>query len=74
MGKVVVVSTGGTIASRQDARGASVASDASGELLSRLPHQPNVAVTGRDVLRLGSYLLTPRSPSRRMSRRGAVAC
>ncbi|GHF76540.1 L-asparaginase [Amycolatopsis bartoniae] len=60
MGKVVVLSTGGTIASRRNAQGASVASDASDELLSRLPYPPNVAVTGRDVLRLGSYLLTPR--------------
>jgi len=53
-----VLSTGGTIASRRDARGASVASDGVGELLRRLPDAPDVPVEGRDVLCLGSYLLT----------------
>ncbi|HEX4247352.1 MAG TPA: asparaginase [Pseudonocardia sp.] len=56
---VVIISTGGTIASRRDERGASVASDGVGALLERLPVTVGVPVEGRDVLCLGSYLLTP---------------
>jgi L-asparaginase len=52
------LSTGGTIASRQDARGASFASDDATALLERLPFEPGVPVEGRDVLCVGSYLLT----------------
>ncbi|WP_236791779.1 asparaginase [Amycolatopsis sp. GM8] len=59
VGKVVVLSTGGTIASRANERGASVASDEVSALLRRLPFEAGVPVEGRDVLRLGSYLLTP---------------
>ncbi|TNC24214.1 asparaginase [Amycolatopsis alkalitolerans] len=59
MGKVVVLSTGGTIASRQNERGASLASDEVKTLLGRLPFDVAVPVEGRDVLCVGSYLLTP---------------
>ena len=58
MGKVVVLGTGGTIASRHDARGASLASDDANALLTRLPYDVGVAVEGRDLLCVGSYLLT----------------
>jgi L-asparaginase len=59
VGKVVVLSTGGTIASRQNERGASLASDEVSALLERLPFDVAVPVEGRDVLCVGSYLLTP---------------
>lgn len=59
MGRVVVLSTGGTIASRRDARGASVASDDVDALLERLPFDVDVPVEGRDVLCVASSLLTP---------------
>ncbi|TVT14831.1 asparaginase [Amycolatopsis acidiphila] len=59
MGRVVVLSTGGTIASRQNGRGASVANDGVNTLVGRLPFDVAVPVEGRDVLRVGSYLLTP---------------
>jgi L-asparaginase len=57
--RVVIISTGGTIASRRDERGASVASDGVTALLERLPVALEVPVEGRDVCCLGSYLLTP---------------
>ncbi|MFJ2901828.1 asparaginase [Streptomyces sp. NPDC087212] len=60
--RVVVLSTGGTIASRPDSRGAARATDGSGALLDALrevPGEPSVAVEGRDVACVGSYLLTP---------------
>ena len=59
MRRVVVLSTGGTIASRQDARGAGLAADAVDALLGRLPFDPGVPVEGQDVLCVGSYLLSP---------------
>lgn len=59
MGRVVVLSTGGTIASRQNERGASLASDEVNALLERLPFEVAVPVDGRDLLCLGSYVLTP---------------
>src|SRR5882757_4376263 len=59
MRRVVVLSTGGTIASRRDPSGASVASDGVAALLRRLPIALDLPVDGRDVLCLGSYLLTP---------------
>lgn len=59
MGKVVVLSTGGTIASRENERGASLAADEVNVLLDRLPFEVAVPVEGRDVLCVGSYLLTP---------------
>jgi L-asparaginase len=61
--RVVVVSTGGTIASRPDHRGAGIAADDVNALLGRLPGDPGVPVEGVDVLRVGSYLLTPRDMS-----------
>lgn len=57
MSKVVVLSTGGTIASRAVSGGGSVASDGVDRLLSALPAL-GVKVEGRDVLSKGSYLLT----------------
>lgn len=59
MRRVVVLTTGGTIASRPDGRGASRAVDGAGTLLARLAGEPGVPVEGVDVLRVGSYLLTP---------------
>ncbi|KAA9161575.1 asparaginase [Amycolatopsis acidicola] len=58
MNRVVVISTGGTIASRAGSNGA-VASDDAGALLARLPFDVGVPIEGRDVLCVGSYLLTP---------------
>ncbi|PRX44652.1 L-asparaginase [Prauserella shujinwangii] len=54
MRKVVVLSTGGTIATR-----GGLAHDDASALLERLPADPGVALDGKDVFCLGSYLLTP---------------
>ncbi|MQA09301.1 MAG: asparaginase [Pseudonocardiaceae bacterium] len=59
MPRVVVLSTGGTIASRRDERGAGFAKDDANALLARLPVDPGVALHGVDVFCLGSFLLTP---------------
>lgn len=67
VGKIVVLSTGGTIASRGSGTpGGSVARDGVQDLLGQLPHlgvhlpnQPtNLHLEGRDLLNKGSYLLT----------------
>lgn len=52
---VVVIATGGTIASRQSGSGA-IASGGVDDVLHGLPVGNNVATRGRDLLRLGSYL------------------
>jgi L-asparaginase len=57
--RVVVLSTGGTIASRPNGDGADVAVDDAQALMARLPIDPGVPVETADVLRMGSYLLTP---------------
>jgi L-asparaginase len=54
------LSTGGTIASRQDVQGASSASHDANALLERLPFDPGVPIEGKDLLCVGSYLLTLR--------------
>ncbi|WP_205304313.1 asparaginase [Nonomuraea montanisoli] len=59
MSKVIVLSTGGTIATRRDVQGVGLAKDGAGELLGRLPVEPGVEVDGVDVLCAGSYLFTP---------------
>jgi L-asparaginase len=59
MRRVVVLSTGGTIASRPDHRGAGFAADDANALLGRLPGDLGVVVEGVDVFCVGSYLLTP---------------
>ncbi|EFL26887.1 L-asparaginase [Streptomyces himastatinicus ATCC 53653] len=59
MRRIVVLSTGGTIATRQDAHGTRLAADPADALLERLPRPPGVPVETRDVFCLGSYLLTP---------------
>lgn len=59
MPQVSVLATGGTIASSQNACGASVASRGAGDLLSGMSHKGSV-VSSRDVFQLGSYLLTHR--------------
>lgn len=64
MEKVVVLSTGGTIASRHDERGVSLACDDASALLERLPVPADVPVVGKDVLCVGSYLLTPADMAR----------
>lgn len=59
MGKVVVLSTGGTIASRRNGQRASLASDGADALVGRLPFDVGVTLEAQDVLRVNSYLLTP---------------
>lgn len=56
--KVIVLSTGGTIASRRDGGGGSVARDGADALVGGLPRPADVTVEAIDVMRLGSYLLT----------------
>ncbi|MEV0390110.1 asparaginase [Nonomuraea sp. NPDC050643] len=58
MSKVIVLSTGGTIATRRNVRGVGLAKDSAGELLGRLPEDLGVALEGVDVLCAGSYLFT----------------
>ncbi|HET7386194.1 MAG TPA: asparaginase [Arthrobacter sp.] len=57
--RVVVLGTGGTIASSKGDDGAAVANRTADELLVNLDAD-GVAVEGRDLLRLGSYLFTHR--------------
>ena len=59
MGRVAVLSTGGTIASRAVPGGGSRASMSASELLERVPVPEGVRVVGRDVRRLNSFALTP---------------
>ncbi|WP_433181757.1 asparaginase [Actinoallomurus sp. CA-150999] len=59
MRRIVVLSTGGTIATRRDARGTGVARDQAAALLQRLPADLGLPLEARDVFTLGSYLLTP---------------
>ena len=59
MGRVAVLSTGGTIASRAVPGGGSRASMSASELLERVPVPKGVRVVGRDVRRLNSFALTP---------------
>ncbi len=58
MSKVVVLATGGTIASRNDSSGNAVAADDVSSLLASVAPS-GIRVEGRDVLTTGSYLLTP---------------
>jgi L-asparaginase len=55
---VTVLATGGTIATRADARGVGTAQDGGADLVSRLDLPPDVQVRVEDVLRVGSYLMT----------------
>ena len=61
MSKVVVLGTGGTIASRNDPAGKAVASDHVSALLDAAGTSApaDVEIEGRDILTTGSYLLTP---------------
>src|ERR1700754_4549758 len=59
MSRIAVLSTGGTIASRQDSSGASAAGDGVAAMPERLPCQLDVPVGGRDVCCIGSDLLAP---------------
>src|SRR5699024_9372019 len=52
---VVVISTGGTIASRDTGQGA-VATGSAAEIMAHLPTS-DTRIEGRDLLRMGSYLL-----------------
>jgi L-asparaginase len=56
--KVIVLSTGGTIATRRDVQGVGLAKDRARELLGSLPFDPGVELEGVDVLCAGSYLFT----------------
>ncbi len=55
---VTVLATGGTIATRADARGVGTAQDGGADLVARLDLPPGVRVEVEDVLRVGSYLMT----------------
>lgn len=55
---VVVLATGGTIATRADGRGISTAEDSGAQLLSRSGPLQGIDVRVEDVLRVGSYLMT----------------
>ncbi|WFR72569.1 asparaginase [Prescottella defluvii] len=58
MSKVVVLATGGTIASRNNSSGNAVAADDVSMLLASVV-PGGIRIEGRDVLTTGSYLLTP---------------
>ena len=58
MSNIVVITTGGTIASRSDARGAKVAGGCGSELLDGVPLPLGVRVEVRDVLSRNSAALT----------------
>lgn len=59
MRRIVVLSTGGTIATRRDAQGTGLARDQASTLVQRLTTGADVRIEPRDVFTLGSYLLTP---------------
>ena len=59
MGTVVVLCTGGTIASRAVPGGGSRASLSASALLERVPAVDGVRVVGRDVRRVNGFALTP---------------
>lgn len=56
--RIAVLGTGGTIASRQDERGRSVARDGAGDLLARVRTPSDVAIVVEDLFRIGSYRMT----------------
>jgi L-asparaginase len=58
MPRVVVVTTGGTIASRSDVTGAKVASAAGNDLVARVAVAPGVDVEVRPALSVNSFALT----------------
>ncbi|MGY1786839.1 asparaginase [Geodermatophilus sp. SYSU D00698] len=58
MSLVTVLATGGTIATRADASGVSTAQDGGADLVARLAGDLGVRLRVRDVLRVGSYLMT----------------
>ena len=55
---VTVLATGGTIASRTDARGGATAQDAGADLVARLDLPAGVEVRVRDVFRVGGFRMT----------------
>lgn len=57
--KIAVLSTGGTIASRQSATGGARASDLGATLLERVTTPVGVTVCVRDVLTVNSFVMTP---------------
>lgn len=59
MSRIVVLATGGTIASRQSAAGGSRAADGVDALLERVVIADGVTLTGREVLRVNSFAMTP---------------
>lgn len=57
---VVVVTTGGTIASRPDTSGGVVAAESPEELLAAVPQLRRIAeIRAEEIFRIGSYLLKP---------------
>lgn len=59
MTEIVVLSTGGTIASRQSATGGARATDAGAALLERITAPIGVDLDVRDVLTINSFAMTP---------------
>jgi L-asparaginase len=64
MPRVVVLTTGGTIASRSDPTGTRGAVDTGEQVVARLARRDEVDVVVLDVLRVGSYALTPADQQR----------
>ncbi|WP_147915296.1 asparaginase [Ruania zhangjianzhongii] len=60
MARVVVLATGGTIASAAGPDGGAVAQRTVGELIGTMGSSSSVEVEGRDVVNLGSYLMRHR--------------
>ncbi len=59
MAKVVVLGTGGTIATRVDAAGVGRAADSSAQLVAGVARDVGVELHARDVLVVNSFLLSP---------------
>lgn len=59
MGRVTVLTTGGTIASRQSSAGGATAADDAIRLLAQIEVPAGVVVQGREILRVNSFAITP---------------
>jgi L-asparaginase len=59
VGRVTVLTTGGTIASRQSSSGGATAADDVSQLLTQIEVPASVTVQGREILRINSFAMTP---------------
>jgi L-asparaginase len=59
VGRVTVLTTGGTIASRQSSAGGATAADDVAQLLAQIEVPAAVTVQGREILRVNSFAMTP---------------